>query len=452
MELDGGEITKEALEELETLKCGESFHDITIPDYRDAIPFDVYVWSDYPEINIAVDTILPNVLFGSTKDRKSLRNHLKVILINLYVAYLSGNKWISYSRDRNKYKTSSRYTKIFIKYNQMISITNTLIALEYIDHKPGYKPVGGKSNGVLSKMRAKRKLKDIFYTLNDTMVTVNQERETIVLKDKDKNKIEYSDTIHTERMRKRLVKINNLLCSTDITLNITTEELAMLNKKVIEEHKIPVLINQKRLHRVFNMSSFTLGSRFYGGWWENVPEAQRRNILINGGSTVEKDYKCLHPSLLYLMETGKLPEGDCYILEGHEGDKAMRTIVKDMFLMLLNSENETQAKRAFNKRLRHNFDTEVHALIKNIGLDEVIRKIKAGHPKIGKHFCSNIGRKLQYQDSQLAEWIMIKFQRDNIPCLPIHDSFIVPLEYGTRLEETMKSVFEHKYGAVPLVE
>ena len=35
-----------------------------------------------------------------------------------------------------------------------------------------------------------------------------------------------------------------------------------------------------------------------------------------------------------------------------------------------------------------------------------------------------MGNRLQFQDSQLAEQVMLRFMKNDIPILPVHDSFI----------------------------
>jgi hypothetical protein len=64
-----------------------------------------------------------------------------------------------------------------------------------------------------------------------------------------------------------------------------------------------------RLYRIFNRDDFRLGGRFYGPWWQNIEKAKRRGILIAGSQTVERDYRQLHPRLLYAM-AGRVLDGD----------------------------------------------------------------------------------------------------------------------------------------------
>jgi len=52
--------------------------------------------------------------------------------------------------------------------------------------------------------------------------------------------------------------------------------------------------------------------------------------------------------------------------------------------------------------------------------------------------------KLQYIDSQLAESVLKHFTSRDIPCLCVHDSFIVPKKYGDELEGVMKDTYKSK--------
>jgi hypothetical protein len=100
-----------------------------------------------------------------------------------------------------------------------------------------------------------------------------------------------------------------------------------------------------RLHRVFNQSSFSLGGRFYGGWWQNIPSPYRAHITINGTRTVEMDYPRLHPTLLY-AECGQPMHGDPYDI--HHAD---RRLIKVAFNTLVNADSRAAAIRAIAEKI-----------------------------------------------------------------------------------------------------
>lgn len=71
------------------------------------------------------------------------------------------------------------------------------------------------------------------------------------------------------------------------------------------------------------------------------------------------------------------------------------------------------------------------------------------HIRINKFLNSDIGLTLQYKDSKIAEDILKHFTKKGIPCLPIHDSFIVPNKYKDELIETMHEVYIKHFGFKP---
>ena len=63
------------------------------------------------------------------------------------------------------------------------------------------------------------------------------------------------------------------------------------------------------------------------------------------------------------------------------------------------------------------------------------------HEPIKKYFCTGIGIKLHYLDSQIAEKVMLKFSKSGYAILPLHDSFIIHYGCEKALNETMKKAF-----------
>ena len=56
-----------------------------------------------------------------------------------------------------------------------------------------------------------------------------------------------------------------------------------------------------------------------------------------------------------------------------------------------------------------------------------------------------MGNKLQYEDSQIAEKVMLHFARQDIPVLPVHDSFVVQRGLRKELIDAMSEAFNHYY-------
>jgi hypothetical protein len=63
-----------------------------------------------------------------------------------------------------------------------------------------------------------------------------------------------------------------------------------------------------------------------------------------------------------------------------------------------------------------------------------------------------VGLRLQRLDADIAEQVMLHFARQDIPCLGIHDSFIVPQRHEGELRETMIASYYRRIGRYPVVD
>jgi len=71
------------------------------------------------------------------------------------------------------------------------------------------------------------------------------------------------------------------------------------------------------------------------------------------------------------------------------------------------------------------------------------------HEPIKDNFFCGMGNKLQFRDSQLAEQIMLRFAKQDIPVLPVHHSFIIIRGLYSELTKAMHEEFEIMFG-VPI--
>ena len=68
-------------------------------------------------------------------------------------------------------------------------------------------------------------------------------------------------------------------------------------------------------------------------------------------------------------------------------------------------------------------------------MDNILHRVRFG---------TDIGLKFQRIDSDIAEATMLHFARQNIPVLPVHDSFIMHYGYEEELRSVMTKEFENK--------
>src|SRR5262249_37229032 len=150
-----------------------------------------------------------------------------------------------------------------------------------------------------------------------------------------KDLVNYTDNDETQRIRFKLIAINDALAATKLTYKGRLVRSG--DVLVIDGDRILV---RNALHRVFNRGSFDLGGRFYGPWWQNIESAERRCIGVNGSRSVEFDHSQLHPRLLYAIG-GKSIDGDAYEIEGWD-----RPLVKEAVNTLINADDELSATQS----------------------------------------------------------------------------------------------------------
>ena len=68
------------------------------------------------------------------------------------------------------------------------------------------------------------------------------------------------------------------------------------------------------------------------------------------------------------------------------------------------------------------------------------------HKPIQHLFFTGLGNQLQFEDSSIAESIMLQFADIDAPALPIHDSFIMHHGCASELEENMRRGFYERFN------
>ena len=78
---------------------------------------------------------------------------------------------------------------------------------------------------------------------------------------------------------------------------------------------------------------------------------------------------------------------------------------------------------------------------------ELKEEILNTHKPIKDYFFKGLGNRLQFEDSIIAESIMLHFAKMDAPALPIHDSFIMHHGFSTygELEEAMRKAFHERF-------
>lgn len=369
----------------------------------------------------------------------NLRTTLDAFLADLVTcAGKDGPRFLAYSRDRNDY-VANRYLDAGITYRAAKDVVKFLCKANYVDHSIGYRlPAREDFPGAFgrrSRIRATAALVNRLGALGVSWADVQPRPkiELVRLKGPPETRggtkplIDYEDTPETIRMREELKATNALLARTAIVLPGPAPTLEVLDEDEIDEQPAP---GQTWLYRVFNNGSFALGGRFYGGWWMALPKADRARLLLNGEGVVELDFVGLHPRLLYEQAGRPLPaDVDPYALPGRLA-AVPRDLVKRAFAQLLNATDGIRAPKGARARLP-----------RRVSWAQVLDGLEQAHAPIAGWFRKGEGLKLQALDACIAASVLHRMTRRGVPCLPIHDSFIVPASQALALEEVMAASY-----------
>lgn len=402
---------------------------------------DMWIWSNKPEIVSSAEFLFPKILQITTQrvDRNRLKNHLKVFLTELYVAHKQDAKlFISFSRDKNSYRASKRFDKIFLRYKYVIIIVDFLIKNGYIEYHSGVKFVHFARE---SRIRASKKLLRLFRKYHAEGGVILRRNPPIILKDENKKEIDFDlDNLEVKTIIRNVNKINKCLDRHIISADVPWDEFADFMVTCPDNEQ------SRKYVRVFNNSDIKQGGRFYFHWTQRIKSEHRKYITIDGRRTVELDYSCLHLSMLYGRENLIPPEGDLYALPGI--DSCFRPIIKKMVNIAINAKNETSAMQAIRVDISE-FEDKTGLVSPRPKI--ILEALKKTHSPIQKHLCSGYGVRLQNLDSSIAEQIMLSLAEDDICCLSIHDSFIVAKEYQDQLYHLMVNKFASLFGFNPRI-
>lgn len=337
---------------------------------------------------------------------------------DLLVAHRSNpRRWVSYSRRREFYARGRRYRPRAITLATVLRFVDTQLEWGNIEHKKS----SPSQRGTQSRMRLAESTVIAFNQVGATLVY--DPPELIILRDAEKELVDYCDDDRIRRIRRNVVAINEALAATRLEYQgriIKPGDFLMSGEKKIVAHN--------SLYRVFNRSSFYLGGRFYGAWWQNIKSEERQSIVINGSRCGERDYRELHPRFLY-ARLGKVLSSDAYEVDGWQ-----RSFGKLALNTLINAETELAALRSIARSIGGE-----GAFERARGLIDLL---KTKHRHIADQFGSGAGLKLMMIDSGMAESVQLKLIARGIVSLPVHDSFLVEVQHSGHLTEVMDEVLD----------
>lgn len=114
-------------------------------------PLDVHRWSDHPEINKLVDELWLQVVEpalggkSNNKGKSDPKRQLKVLLLDLYVAWLDDPTLsVEIHSNNNAYDVSARYNALYIS-RKIGDVSKLLIQAGYLDYSRWSNPRQNKA-------------------------------------------------------------------------------------------------------------------------------------------------------------------------------------------------------------------------------------------------------------------------------------------------------------------
>ena len=352
-----------------------------------------------------------------------------------------------------KIETETPPNLIPFSFKYSTVVFNSIAKLDWIDVIPGEK---GRYYTLITPSK---ELTEKFNEIGFIWMPQSDTHSHIELKDVERD--EYGEVVRSKRgkttkfrlplpnepiideHRKNLHTINYFIKQNCITLDLSDKDLQNVTFKsgdnISKNKEVGEFINfhSIQLSRIFARGSIEKGGRFYRGWWQNIPSIHRPHIRINGYKTIEVDFSGIGIRILYSYVGRELTKEDPYDIgfDDWQGlkDKRRKTI-KKAFNALINDEDKVY------KLNKENQETL------GVNHDEFINMVEKSHPHIIRLFQSESGLKAQFDDSRIAEKVMLMLINQGILALPIHDSFIVRAGYIPHLNQAMKQAFKEITG------
>jgi hypothetical protein len=405
-------------------------------------PLDVHRWSDYPDADAFVDEVYARCQQG--KRTAIERKHFKVVLLDLYVAWLEhSNLKLSVSRQPAAYKAKgSRYNALHIS-RKTIDVVDLLHGAGLIEMKMGFYE-RERRQGKQTRIWPTPGLIALFNRSKLDAYNVGRaaDEEVIFLRNENGDNIEYEDTPEIDRMRKVVRDYNELLSRHFI-------DIRRLDKPWIDlsdGSRLMLGPSRQRVYRVFNRSTFDNGGRFFGPWWQQCPKPWRREIFIDDAPTIEQDYSSLHIALLYArrgVNYYKEREGDAYQIDTPSflsTPEQTRQYAKRLLLTAVNAKSDKATFKAFRSDCNDDED-KVGGRLTDKQLSILLDGLRQKHPRIADDLASDAGIELMNEDSRITEHVIKRFTERRLPVLTIHDSYIVNWSYDDLLQQALKEAF-----------
>jgi len=393
-----------------------------------------------PRLNFYITT--PNELTHKDFPELKLRQHTQLKALQIWLANLVKyeDKEIAFSRSKTQ-KVDERFNPLRIGYSPINSVWNKLRDTELVDTTKGIPRwlkdeqdqfIRPRMTTVTSTQKLIKKCKKLGIT-KDTIKELKNPVHVRVRQVGDKsNYIPYKDTPYSKEIERTMSEYCNYLNKQEIKIG-------------------DIVLDDIHLYRTYQNRKgmpFQFGGRS-GGYWHSYSSEDRKRITINGKKTSSIDMHCSQLNILYKHATGKFfdKDFDAYRIPGI--DERFRPVLKKILLIMLNVSYGGVGQaltNAMNREEENNPNSSLVVLYKEFkesisSIRSVVDKIIERHEPVNHLFClgADMGQHYAWLESNLVFQIAHQLHYQDIPCLTVHDEFIVPTEDEGILEQIMYS-------------
>ena len=383
---------------------------------------------------LTYDTRLSTFVRNKTRSMMFKDKVLLAVVITNLLSALRKDLRIVYSRDWNKVPKNSKRK---FTARQVIKCMDFLAAEGYVINTVG---VGSKIVELREPSTiepTEKFLQEFNASCTTTLVQAEQAyleaSQGIVLRDSNKEDMEFKMTPELEKMKKVVLDLNQMNHKHNI---LSRDGLQLSNIYT----------------RVFN-ESFAYGGRFYRAdilQMHHKDDAQRLDVTIDGKKVVEVDYQNLHFRIAAVNEgvdMSKIPLDMYADILIDPFNKLDRRIIKLAVNIMFNAYDRDTARYAIQSEI--NRLSKADKLVYTLGnAESVLLTVEQSYELFTELFYmdDSYGRILQNMDSNLASAVLEVFIKQGIPILCVHDSFIVEMKYMDLLCRTMSGKFREVFS------
>ncbi len=371
------------------------------------------------------------------------RNSLSMLLANLALGVfnrIDAERFVALSFNANDY-TGTAHSVVFLK-----RIRDELSRLGLVEGQRGYRHVqsGKVRHARRTRLRATAKLRALFAECGITRGDIgwSERRDIIILRQPDAGVGAEPEEVAASRSV--LAQQNAALASARICLpddawmRVTARYLANVDDP---EERLVAGEEATQLYRIFK-GDWRSGGRLYGGWWINLPKAERELLTIDDEPVAERDYARLHPTLLFARHD-RILDHDIYTVDGFSGPE-VRELGKRTFNRLINRTSPKPLQLVSTALDRAQLPPDSR-------FSTYVAKFAAQLGPVMEWFGSGEGLRLQREDSDLAVAVLQRLLDAGVLALPVHDSFIVARRHEAQLVDAMEQAFNNRYGFRPQI-